>query len=141
MDELKFQKLVIDTLCDEGNFATKLSHRFNVGVSDLLIRIGDKLVLCECKKVTTALPHNTDLRLVIGITPKQQKFLRDFRVGFIMVYTESNDGDKIRVTLIPSGFNCVIRSPYELEFVPRRNAFVSNLSNFIEGFCNDHRIF
>ena len=141
MIEVKFQKVIIDILKSEGSFGYKLSNRFSVGVSDLLLRIDDKLVLCECKRVVTPRYDSPLLNNDIGIQPNQSKFLRDFRVGIILVLTETPDGDKVRVTLLPKEAVKITRTKHEIPFKPRTNKLERSLTQTIREFCNENGVF
>lgn len=75
MNELDFQKHLVDAAVDYGGHAFKCNNRFLVGVADLSIKLQKRPhVYLECKKHNTLKgAQNT------GLTPHQLKFLRDYR--------------------------------------------------------------
>lgn len=76
MLETALQKDVIDAVREAGGEASKLSNRFLIGVSDLLVKFPDlPAMLVEVKK--DVYPVATD-RVKIDLTPKQLQFLRGF---------------------------------------------------------------
>lgn len=77
MNELDAQRLVIESVHSHGGFAVKLSHRFMVGVSDLLVQIPDLPTgLWEVKM--DDLPKQNDY-VQLKPTAKQVRFLEKFK--------------------------------------------------------------
>lgn len=79
MKEVDLQSLVIKAVRNKGGAAHKLSHRFLIGVSDLLVKLSNcPAVLLEAKlnkfSHTTTLSHRFDS----GVTVLQREFLRKY---------------------------------------------------------------
>lgn len=77
MNELAMQKLIVDTVNESGGFALKMSHRFLVGIPDLLVKL---------------VPAATDegaRHLVTGILEvKQRDYMADASRPFKLDVTE-----------------------------------------------------
>ena len=74
--ELAFQKELIDAAKAQGGRGVKLSHKFSVGVADLLVSIPNSpMVLWEAKQLDDA-PGEFSRKT--GITPIQQAWLKSF---------------------------------------------------------------
>lgn len=85
MNELGYQKLIIDVVRDAGGAAFKLSNRFLIGVPDLLV----KLPRCEAALLEVKLnpfpKKSPTIRL--AVTRPQELFLQKFRkAGMITGY-------------------------------------------------------
>ena len=79
MNELRAQRLVVEAVRERGGAAHKLSSRFLIGVSDLLVKLPQRpAALVEVKlhkfkvSVTERAPFTLDL------THAQEKFLTDY---------------------------------------------------------------
>lgn len=92
MKEVDIQRHVIDVVCKRGGTAYKLSHRFAIGVSDLLVKLpSTPLSPCGCDAVPAMLlevklAHGAPLdrnivprEFKLDVTRPQEQFLRDFR--------------------------------------------------------------
>lgn len=83
MNELNYQNWVINTILTNGGYAHKMSHRFIIGVSDLMIKLPKHpATLLEVKLqhigITTSAQHCFQL----DVTKIQQNFLlRYYNVG------------------------------------------------------------
>lgn len=75
MNELKFQKNLVDAANNFGGHGFKANNRFLVGVADLSIKLPDyPHIFLECKKHNTLTgTQNT------GLTPHQREFLKNYR--------------------------------------------------------------
>lgn len=79
MKEIQLQKLVIDALRDNGGAGHKLSSRFLIGVSDLLIKHPARpAALYEVKLNKFAASGLDDHVFKLDVTVPQQDFLRKY---------------------------------------------------------------
>lgn len=79
MKETDYQKFVLDIVRDAGGAGHKLSNRFLVGVSDLLIKLPDReAALIEVKLVKFAPRTKQDHRFDLGVTVLQREFLKKY---------------------------------------------------------------
>ena len=76
MKELDAQRLIIEVVRDHGGAAFKLSNRFLVGVSDLLIKVPFLPAALIEVKLDQLPVKNTFVRL--AVTVPQQRFLGQF---------------------------------------------------------------
>lgn len=76
--ELSFQKEIVDALRKQGGHGMKLSHRFSVGVPDLLLVAPVGTFLFEAKDLGEVCDKFNRLT---GVTPLQQETLRRFNVA------------------------------------------------------------
>lgn len=76
MKELQLQNLIIDVVRDHGGAARKLSHRFSVGVPDLIVKVpGVPAVLFEVKKNKWPVRGSV---VKLDVTVPQLRFLKEF---------------------------------------------------------------
>lgn len=75
MNELHFQKHLVDAANELGGHAYKCSHQFTVGVVDLSVKLrAFPHVFMECKR------HSwLNGAKEAGLTPHQRKFMREYR--------------------------------------------------------------
>lgn len=79
MLETSLQKDVIDAMREAGGAATKLSNRFLIGVSDLLIKLPSyDAMLVEVKKNQYPVVATVDSCVHMDVTQKQMQFLREY---------------------------------------------------------------
>lgn len=79
MKEVDYQKFVLDIVRDAGGAGHKLSNRFLVGVSDLLIKLPDReAALIEVKLAKFAPKTKPDHEFNLGVTVLQQEFLKKY---------------------------------------------------------------
>lgn len=77
MNELEMQKLIVDAVNEEQGFGLKISHRFLVGVPDLIIKPTDRRYgagLIEAKQREEMKDPNRAFNL--EVTPPQKNYLR-----------------------------------------------------------------
>lgn len=77
MREVEYQSLVVDVVRAQSGAATKLSNRFLIGVSDLLVKLPD----CKAMLVEVKLEHAqtmNDREFCLDVTALQKKFLREY---------------------------------------------------------------
>lgn len=79
MNELAMQALVVKTVNDAGGFAMKLSHRFLVGVPDLLVKLGPTQAgVLEVKRHDLSpIGVRANMPFRLDVTPAQRRYLRD----------------------------------------------------------------
>lgn len=76
MRELKFQTKLVKSTRAQGGYARKLSHRFVIGIPDLIVHIPNYApFLLEVKYFPEVSPNSNKL---IPTTPKQQLELTEF---------------------------------------------------------------
>lgn len=91
MNELKLQSLIIDQIVSEGGHGRKLSHRFLVGIPDLLLRLSlprsakGAMVLVEVKLLRVSEDYDLTREPKIGVTPKQTLELTRFEHSCVAV--------------------------------------------------------
>ena len=95
MLEVELQSRLIDAAKDAGGFGKKLSSKFLVGVSDLLIQLPNfPTVLIECK--CDHAPVNESTLVRVSTSPLQRKFLGDFSsaggVGGVCLFVANKKG-------------------------------------------------
>lgn len=89
MKETDYQKFVLDIVREAGGAGHKLSNRFLVGVSDLLIKLpGRNAALIEVKLAKFAPSTSPDHEFDLGVTVLQREFLKKYheagmRVGVL----------------------------------------------------------
>lgn len=85
MREIPFQTRLIDWIKDEGGYGRKLSHRFLVGIPDLLLRLnlGRRVLLVAEVKVLDFV-RAVPARAVLPVSPKQRAELRRFEIGVVI---------------------------------------------------------
>jgi hypothetical protein len=83
MKEIELQTDIINAVRERGGAGHKLSHRFSVGVVDLLVKMpGDQPKLIEVK--LNERPARDDTPITLDITVPQINFLKDyFNAGMI----------------------------------------------------------
>ena len=75
MNELQAQKLIVDAVLAYGGYATKLSHRFVIGIPDLLVKLPElPAMYLECKIRDE--PKRIE-SFVLDVTPLQKRHLMD----------------------------------------------------------------
>lgn len=75
MNELQSQKLIVDAIRQGGGFAIKLSHRFLVGVPDLMLQLPKWGTSLWEVKIQDAKSSGI---AAVKMTPLQYQFLRDY---------------------------------------------------------------
>ena len=91
MKELDLQTKIIDWVKDEGGYGRKLSHRFLVGIPDLLLRLSvprsvrGAMVLAEVKLLKVTMGYDLGLRPKLGVTPRQLQELSRFGHSCVIV--------------------------------------------------------
>src|SRR5215207_7353826 len=104
MKELALQKLICDIVNREhGGFARKLSHRFLVGVSDLLIKLpGLPTALIEVKCENCPVNKKT---VTLDVTVPQRRFLRDAAsagmIAGIFSFLDDKRNRRVGIQIIP----------------------------------------
>lgn len=89
MREVDYQKFVLDIIREAGGAGHKLSSRFLIGVSDLLIKLpGREAALIEVKLAKFAPSTKPDHEFDLGVTVLQREFLKKYhkagmRVGVL----------------------------------------------------------
>lgn len=89
MKEVDYQKFVLDIAREAGGAGHKLSNRFLIGVSDLLIKLpGREAALIEVKLAKFAPTTKPDHEFDLGVTVLQREFLKKYhkagmRVGVL----------------------------------------------------------
>lgn len=79
MKETDYQKFVLDIVRDAGGAGHKLSSRFLVGVSDLLVKLpGREAALIEVKLAKFAPKTSGDHEFGLGVTVLQREFLKKY---------------------------------------------------------------
>jgi hypothetical protein len=99
MKELKLQSNILKWIAEEGGYGRKMSHRFMVGMPDLLLRIMPArsargvLLVAEVKIHTrdAALGHN-ERPVLTGVTPKQHDELSKFEHSVVLVGFKDTKG-------------------------------------------------
>lgn len=86
MKETDYQKFVLDIVRDAGGAGHKLSSRFLVGVSDLLVKLpGREAALIEVKLAKFAPKTSGDHEFDLGVTVLQREFLKKYdKAGMIV---------------------------------------------------------
>lgn len=82
MNELQCQQLIVDAVKEANGVAMKVSHRFLVGVVDLLVKLPQvQPFWLEAKFMRLAQKTVDDINHVWGldVTTKQKEFLRQWR--------------------------------------------------------------
>lgn len=95
MNELSAQAMIVKAIQDEGSFALKLSHRFLVGVPDLLVHMrnaGTALMEVKLHKGGAR-----DVEYELGVTALQNRFLKEavrsgMKAGVISLYERNKAG-------------------------------------------------
>lgn len=96
MNEIDFQTLIINSIKNEGGYGRKLSHRFLVGIPDLLLKLApygtrSLLVLAEVKLLRVSEKYDLRREPKIGITPRQTQELIKFENSCIIVGVQRNN--------------------------------------------------
>ena len=90
MNELDCQKWVCDVVNARGGRAHKLSHRFVVGVSDLLVKLPNKpAALIEAKLQRIGKTTKSTFEFKMDVTPIQQSFMRGYYLAGMPCYVAS----------------------------------------------------
>lgn len=77
MNETEMQQLIVEAVQEDGGFCRKLSHRFNVGVVDLIVKHPKfPAGLLEAKR-HDYLTSTGDTRFKLDVSGPQKRFLRD----------------------------------------------------------------
>lgn len=81
-NELGKQREFINAVRAAGGYGEKLSHRFNSGIPDLIVKFPNTpVIMVECKhEVYTNMP----VSVPVALTPLQRKTLRDMRASGII---------------------------------------------------------
>lgn len=82
--EVQYQTKIVKAITDQGGFAMKMSHRFLVGVPDLLIKVSPQhlTLVLECKRVVVTAKKAT--HALVKITPLQFQTLEKMaKAGFV----------------------------------------------------------
>lgn len=83
MNELDMQKYVVDSVNHAGGFAFKMSHRFLVGVPDLLVKLPTEYLKMQMEnkrpagilEVKQRDKPKSDIEFGLDVTPQQRHFL------------------------------------------------------------------
>lgn len=80
MIELDMQKYVVDSVNHAGGFAFKMSHRFLVGIPDLLVKLPQPGVLRNSPaagilEVKQRDAPKSDIEFRLDVTPQQKRYL------------------------------------------------------------------
>lgn len=80
MKEVDYQKFVLDIVREAGGAGHKLSNRFLVGVSDLLIKLpGREAALIEVKLAKFSPKTEQNHKFDLGVAVLQREFLNKYR--------------------------------------------------------------
>lgn len=143
MDEVGMQGLVVDAVNESGGFARKLSHRFLVGVADLLVKLPDHPAgVFEAKRYDWAnLSGVTDFKL--DLTGPQKNFLRQaaaagMPAGVVSFMQRKHRGLRSLSMAVytlkeaeATRFRAMVHDHCELgDHIRRRNMITGELQNF-----------
>ncbi len=108
--ELALQSEICKSVRAQGGYALKLSHRFIVGVPDLLICMpGYPAMLIEVKDLGVV-TDKFDLK--VPVTPKQREELKKFNEAGDLGQTTYNRRTAVLVGLIHKGKRVLVINPY-----------------------------
>lgn len=136
MNELQFQRLTCKAVQSAGGFATKLSHRFLVGIPDLLIKLPHTAAMLVEVKTDKRPVKNLYL---LDITPRQAQVLRSADSAGMMAGVVSflQDKSQLGVRVIPiSVFDNAVRiqlwaTDYQWFVKKNDKVIISNLADLI----------
>lgn len=82
MDELGYQKWTVDSVIGNGGHAHKMSHRFIVGVADLMIKLPQlPAALLEVKLQHIGATTKLDHEFQLDVTELQKRFLKRYHLA------------------------------------------------------------
>jgi len=88
MNELDMQKYIVDSVNHAGGFAYKMSHRFLIGVVDVMVKLPDLKVMpshlsgkfaAGVLEVKQRDKPKSNIEFTLDVTPQQKRFLRQAR--------------------------------------------------------------
>jgi len=118
MNELKLQTQILEWVKEEGGYGRKMSHRFLVGIPDLLIRLMPPrsargvLLVAEVKLHTRdAVLGLNDSPVKTGVTPKQHKELGSFEHSVVLIGFKNKQGRLYALQVCDARFTVVGHDP------------------------------
>lgn len=84
MRELEAQKIVVDAVTEANGYALKMSHRFLIGIPDLLIKLPDRPTMVLEAKVHECAVFKSETEFRLEATALQERELRLMRTAGMM---------------------------------------------------------